>query len=70
MVRTRPSGRNKCLKMCHELGKPFLRRRVFSAENNEKGNATARWATLITFCPQDWTKLSKIIWKKDHQQKQ
>jgi hypothetical protein len=30
----------------------IFKRRVFSAEKNEKGNATARWALLITSFPQ------------------
>ena len=37
MVRTRPSGRKKSLKMCHELGKPFPDGECFLAENNQKG---------------------------------
>ena len=57
--------------MCHELEKPFSDGECFLAENNLKGNATARWATIFTFRPQDWPlemvarKLSKIIWTRN-----
>ena len=65
-----PQGEKKCLKMCHELEKPFSDGECFFAEMI-KGNATARWATILTFCPQDWPlemvarKLSKIIWTRN-----
>ena len=50
--------------------KPFSDGECFFAEMI-KGNATARWATILTFCPQDWPlemvarKLSKIIWTRN-----
>jgi hypothetical protein len=38
-----PQGEKKCLKMCHELEKPFSDGECFFAEMI-KGSATARWA--------------------------
>ena len=53
-----PQGEKKCLKMCHELEKPFSDGECFLAENNLKGNATARWALLTTDF--DWNQPCKI----------
>ena len=53
-----PQGEKKCLKMCHELEKPFSDGECFLAENNLKGNATARWALLTTEF--EWSQPCKV----------
>ena len=43
--------------MCHELEKPFSDGECFLAENNLKGNATARWEIFTVF---GWIQPCKI----------
>ena len=51
-----PQGEKKCLKMCHELEKPFSDGECFFAEMI-KGSTTARWALLNT--DYDWNQPCK-----------
>ena len=55
-----PSGRKKSLKMADNKvwSENILRLRVFSAENNLKGNATARWALFTT--EYEWSQPCKV----------